>query len=209
MQQHFAPQVKGTLEVVSDLETFFRDALASSLKQQHLSIRGHTTDYLVNMLTVFSKTEAFFEPTEEGLGLKTLAEMLGETLQAENDAERNAILQRLGDISLFVAGFLSRGFERRVVDVDYHIAMGGNAYGSLANRQPPSRGALAQVFGELAAKFQPLVDVLNEISDAAYTYSPRDILRLYELWLKTGSRRARNLLRRLGVEAAPVGLQVQ
>ena len=33
-----------------------------------------------------------------------------------------------------------------------------------------------------------------------------DVLRLYELWLKTGSPRARQLLRGLGIEATPVAL---
>jgi hypothetical protein len=32
------------------------------------------------------------------------------------------------------------------------------------------------------------------------------VLRLYELWLKTGSPRARGLLRKLGIEATPVAL---
>jgi hypothetical protein len=56
------------------------------------------------------------------------------------------------------------------------------------------------VFAELAAKFQPLVDALNELSECSYRHSNADLLRLYELWLKTGSRRARELLRGLGVE---------
>ena len=65
---------------------------------------------------------------------------------------------------------------------------------------------LAAVYGELAAKFQPLVDALGEISDVARTYSQNDVLRLYEIWLRTGSARARGLLSQLGIEAAPVGL---
>jgi hypothetical protein len=32
------------------------------------------------------------------------------------------------------------------------------------------------------------------------------VLRLYELWLKTGSPRARRLLRGLGIEATPVAI---
>jgi hypothetical protein len=36
----------------------------------------------------------------------------------------------------------------------------------------------------------------------AHTHTDRDILRLYEIWLKTGSRRAQALLRKLGVEPA-------
>ena len=73
---------------------------------------------------------------------------------------------------------------------------------SLIRRLPSQGHALAGVFGELAAKFQLLVDALNEVSEMAYTHTDRDILRLYEIWLKTGSRRAQALLRKLGVEPA-------
>ena len=69
------------------------------------------------------------------------------------------------------------------------------------------RRALCSVFGELARKFQPVVDALGEISDSARVWSEKDVLRLYELWLKTGSRRAQGLLRQLGVAPAPVSLR--
>jgi len=108
-----------------------------------------------------------------------------------------------------VAGFLSHGFARRLVDVDYHIAMGGRAYGTLADTcGPGARGrALAGVFSELAAKFNRLVDALNDVSEMSWRQSDRDVLRLYEVWLKTGSPRAHGLLREFGVSPAvvPVG----
>ena len=47
-------------------------------------------------------------------------------------AERERGLQRLGDVSLFVAGFFAHSFARKLIDIDYHIAMGGQAYGTLA-----------------------------------------------------------------------------
>jgi hypothetical protein len=37
-------------------------------------------------------------------------------------------------------------------------------------------------------------------------WSSKDILRLYELWLKTGSRRAQGLLQQLGVQPSPTSL---
>ena len=37
---------------------------------------------------------------------------------------------------------------------------------------------------------------------ASWVASDSDRLRLYELWLKTGSERSRNLLRKLGLEPA-------
>ena len=134
--------------------------------------------------------------------LKPLAMMLGEALEAPTTEARFRGLQRLGDVSLFIAGFFSAGFARKLVDIDYHIAMGGQAYGTLAESCPPARArTLRQVFAELAAKFQPMVDALNEISESSYQHSDQDRLRLYELWVKTGSERSRQLLRKLGARA--------
>jgi hypothetical protein len=50
--------------------------------------------------------------------------------------------------------------------------------------------ALAGVFAEIAAKFQRLVDALNDVSEMSWRSRDRDVLRLYEVWLTTGSPRA-------------------
>jgi hypothetical protein len=193
---------------VTNLGEFFRDALHGALAAQRIAVEEDTEHYVVNMLTLFARAERLHDSTTEGRGLKPLVQMFSEALEAATAAERDLALQRLGDISLFMAGFFARGFARRLVDVDYHIAMGGGAYGALAHSlERGRRRAAAQVFAELAAKFQLLVDALGEISDAAYVYTQRDVLRLYEIWLKTGSVRARRLLRRLGIEAAPIALR--
>ncbi len=134
--------------------------------------------------------------------------MLAHAADARSPAERDATLQRLGDVSLFVAGFFAHGFERRLVDVDYHVAMGGRAYSTLASANVSGpRRALNGVFGELARKFQSVVDAIGEISDSARVWSSKDVLRLYELWLKTGSPRAQGLLQQLGVAPVPVSLR--
>ena len=198
----------GGVVAVANLVEFFRDALRGALADQHVAVEEQTEHYIVNMLTLFARADGLYESTSDELRLKPLVQMFSEALQAATVAERELALQRLGDVTLFMAGFFARSFAHRLVDVDYHIAMGGQAYGTLARSlERGRRRALAQVFAELAAKFQPLVDALGEISDAAYVYTQRDILRLYEIWLKTGSVRARGLLRRLGVEAAPVALR--
>jgi len=41
--------------------------------------------------------------------------------------------------------------------------------------------------------------VLNEVRDGARNDSDIDLLRTYDIWLKTGSRRAEILLRQQGV----------
>lgn len=189
---------------VGNLQEFFRDSLHEAMAHQKLAVDDHTEHYIVNLLTLFSRADALYESSAERVGLKPLVMMLSEALDAPTRAERNRGLQRLGDVSLFIAGFFAGSFARKLIDIDYHIEMGGRAYASLAELLSRGRGqALAGVFAELAAKFQRLVDALNEVSEMAHTHTDRDILRLYEVWMKTGSRRAQELLRRLGVEPTP------
>jgi hypothetical protein len=202
-----------TIQPVASLKEFFRDALHDALSHQRVAVEDQTEHYVVNLLTLFSNTDALYErqPDEaaQRSGLKPLAMMLGEALEAPTHEARCRGLQRLGDVSLFIAGFFSAGFARKLVDVDYHIAMGGRAYGTLAESCTPARGrTLREVFAELATKFVPVVDALNEISESSYQHSDRDRLRLYELWVKTGSERSRRLLRKLGIEPAPAARSV-
>jgi hypothetical protein len=201
-----------SIQPVVNLKEFFRDALHDALSHQNVAVEDQTEHYVVNLLTLFSDADALYERNSDGQPrsrLKPLALMLGEALDAPTSEAKFRGLQRLGDVSLFIAGFFSAGFARKLVDIDYHIAMGGRAYGTLADNCTPARArTLRQVFAELAAKFTPMVDALNEISECSYRHSDQDRLRLYELWVKTGSERSRSLLRKLGVEPAPAARSV-
>ena len=197
----------GSLVAVSSLREFFRDAFHAASEHQRLEIDEQAEQYVVNLLTSFSRAEALYERTPEGLRIKPLAHMLNDALEAPTAHARQRSLQRLGDVSLFIAGFFARSFARRLVDIDYHIAMGGNAYSSLADtmqRSTSGRG-IAAIYAQLAQKFQRLVDALNEVSDMSYQYTDADILRLYEIWMKTGSARAHGLLNKLGVQPVKQG----
>jgi hypothetical protein len=200
----------GTVTPVTNLVEFFRDGFAKALARQHVSLDEHTSHYVVSLLALYARTEVSHRDMRPGQRWVSLSALLAQASAAASAAEREALLQRLGDISLFVAGFFAHGFERRLVDMDYHIAMGGRAYGTLA-AAPISgpRRTLCGVFGELARKFQPVVDAIGEISDSARVWAPNDVLRLYELWLKTGSQRAQGLLRRLGVAPVPASLEMK
>ena len=61
---------------------------------------------------------------------------------------------------------------------------------------------MANLFAELARKFQCLVDVLQDVAEMSHVHNDQDVLRLYEIWIKTGSPRAYGILKQLGV--APV-----
>jgi hypothetical protein len=196
----------GTVVAVPNLREFFHDSVQKALRNQRVDVDDQTEHYVVNVLTMFARSEELFDQTSEGVRLKPLAHMLADAAAAQSAQQRDESLRRLGDVSLFVAGFFAQSFARKLVDVDYHIAMGGRAYGTLAENMRGSRGqAYAALFMELAAKFQRLVDVLNDVAEMAYTHTDKDILRLYEIWLKTGSPRAYSILQRLGVAPVQAG----
>ena len=190
------------VRAVGSLQEFFRSAVAGAMSKHGLQASDLTAYYVVNVMTVFSRSEQLFDEPGGRFGVKPVALMLAEAREAARPELRNCALQRIGDVSLFLAGFFSESLARRLVDVDYYIRMGGSAYGSLAEHvRGSARGHdFGAVFGELAAKFQAFVDVLNEIRDEAGGLGHPGILRLYELWLRTGSARAARLLREAGIE---------
>jgi len=186
---------------VRDLRDFFRESMNSAIASQGVDVDEHATHYVVNLLTLFSRSDELYESHGEIYGLKPLALMLADAAEASSAVERNASLQRIGDVALFIAGFFADSLQYRLVDLDYYIHMGGTAYGSLSDEiRGTTRGrALADVYRELAYKFQIFVDLLNEIRDGVRHSSDIDLLRTYEVWLRTGSRRAARLLRQHGV----------
>src|SRR5687767_4285168 len=201
MEEHEAPK---PLVAVTNLREFFHDSVQAALRKQRVAVDDHTEHYVVNILTMFARSEELYESTAEGVRLKPLAHMLADASVASSPQQRDETLRRLGDVSLFVAGFFAQSFARKLVDIDYHIAMGGRAYGTLADALARTRSrVLGQVFAELSEKFQPMVDALNDISETSYQHSDKDILRLYEVWLKTGSKRSFDILKRLGVDPTP------
>ena len=110
--------------------------------------------------------------------------------------ERRARLRNVGDFSLFVSGFYSDSLRRSAVDVDYYVSMGEYAYSALARRE---EDAFGEVYAELGRKFVPFMDVLSDISEHTGSTSGRDVLRLYERWLRTGSRRVGEQLASRGI----------
>ena len=183
-----------------DLRGHFHEAVNSAVANQQLDLSEHSRSYLVNLMSTFVDTNALFAAGEEGTFLKPLAEIYAEAHTATSTNDRVRALRRLGDVALFVAGVLSDCLKRRIVDVDYYVSMGGGAYGWLAIRCDDGVTAFSgDVFGELSTNFVACMDVLAEAAEAGRARSDRDILRLYELWMRTGSERSATQLEALGI----------
>lgn len=186
---------------VQDLRDYFRNSVDTAINKQGVAVDPHAAHYVVNLLTLYSRSDELYEEHGDTCGLRPLAMMMADACDARSPAARNVSLQRLGDVALFIAGFFADGLANKVVDLDYYISMGGSAYGSLSDEMSGStRGKVfADIYRELAEKFQIVVDVLHEVRDGARQESDLDLLRTYEIWLKTGSQRAAGLLRKNGV----------
>jgi hypothetical protein len=189
--------------LVMSLPEFFRGAIQESASKYKLTLSEHTQCYLVHLLANFARTEALLEESEGELKRPTLTFLLARALDAATVRDRERGFQRLGDFALFMVGCSAHSFSRKLIDVDYCIAMGGNAYSALAgSARSPGLKDIRPVFAELALKFVPVMDTLNHISETARAARTEDLLRYYEIWLKTGSRRAYGKLVESGL--APV-----
>lgn len=191
----------GRVIPVPNLRDYFRRSVDQAIAGQGVTIDPHAAHYVVNIMTLFSRSEHLYEDDGDHYGIRPLALMLADAADAPSQEQRTQTLQRIGDVALFVSGFFSDSLASHAVDVDYYMHMGESAYGSLAEEvRGTFRGnAFADIFLELALKFRVLIDILNEVRDGAGEGSDRDLLRLYELWRRTGSRRAMKLLRAHGV----------
>lgn len=185
---------------VKNLRDYFQQSVADSLRRNDIRVDDLTSGYVVDLLTLYARSEQLFEPGTDGPALRPLATVLADAVDSST-VERNRALRRVGDQSLFVAGFLGDYLRTRIVDLDYYVSMGGSAYAALSRAaRPSSRGiALAHVFAELAEKFAEFVDVLSDLRSEGRA-DDEDLLRLYETWVRTGSRRAARLLRSRGIE---------
>lgn len=160
---------------------YFRGLVEAALAHQRVDAGELTACYVVNMLAGFTHVDG----PQGQIDSEPLALGLARAIEQGGSAQR-AAFRRVGDLSLFVSGFFSDSLKRKLVDLDYYIALGGFAYGALSRNDDDS---FSPVFGELANKFVAFVDVLSEVSEQSAGASNIDLLRLYEKWLRTGSRR--------------------
>jgi hypothetical protein len=170
---------------------FFKELVDGALAHQGLAANELTSFYVVQLLANFIQRRASGDEDDTA----PLALRLAQALEGGGTRQRTT-LKQIGDLSLFVSGFFSDSLNRKIVDVDYYVSIGGCAYTALSRYETDT---FSTVFAELAQKFVGFVDVLSEVSERTSCASNADVLRLYERWLRTGSRRSGQLLIERGV----------
>ncbi len=185
----------------TSLQEYFQTSMSDALENQNVKAAADTIHYVVSLLTSFSRAEKLFEYTPDGVMIRPLALLYADAVEGTTIDERNRALRRLGDVALFISGVFSQSLNRCVVDIDYYVSMGGCAYSYLSDAiRSTNRGrAMSGIYDELATKFVAFVDVLGEVSEGGNCNNDTDVLRQYEIWLRTGSARAADRLRAVGI----------
>jgi hypothetical protein len=169
---------------------YFKELVDGAIAHQGLAAQELTAFYVVQLLASFMQRPAGDATDDAPLALRLAAAL------ERGGMEQRANLKKIGDVSLFISGFFSDSLNRKLVDVDYYASIGGCAYHALSRWETDT---FSPVFAELGEKFIGFVDVLSEVSERTSCGSNSDVLRLYEKWLKTGSRRSGQLLIEKGV----------
>ncbi|HET7292776.1 MAG TPA: hypothetical protein VFM88_10145 [Vicinamibacteria bacterium] len=174
---------------------FFRERLGRALEHQRVSTSAFTEFYLVNLLSAAVRGDLVPGP-EPGFDETPLALLYARAMEAARH-ERARLLRLLGDSALFVSGFFAESLDRKLADAAYYRTLGGRAYARLSSEETLPFGP--NVFGELGERFGQFADVLSEVSEATRLSRPVALLKLYERWVVTRSRRAALLLVEQGI----------
>ena len=182
-----------SIVATDSITSYFHEVVLEAIKARHVEATDGATTYLVGLLSDYARPD----PRAGEALARPLAFLLNEAMQTPSPAERFDKLRVLGDGVLYSCGFFGDHFEARGVDQGYIIGIGTTAYGAAAaiihvpgsdHHQPPGRRI--DIYRELADNFRAFVGVLAEIADRtimAGVQGSRDLVRMYERWLKTGS----------------------
>lgn len=189
---------KPDLTWVAKPEEYFQQLVSQTIGARKVSTLPEAEFYLVNLLNQFITTDQLYGRDSGGNAREQpLAMLLKDALEESTPQLQTRLFRQVGDISLYVGGFFQDSLNRKLVDVDYYIDVGGTAYRQVAARV--DENAARAMYEELSAKFAMFVDVLAEISDKTAQKSEKDILRFYELWVRTRSERAAKALQEAGI----------
>lgn len=174
---------RSALAVEGSLEAFFFVQVGDAQTRTGAVLPREVEAYVVHLLADCAR-----RPPQAGRRSGPLALQYLSARAAAGSARAHA-LRQVGDRALFIAGVVPHSLDRGAVDIRYVRSLGSDAYRQISD----GHGALA-VFHSLAERFSAAAEVISEATDPRGE-ADRDLLGLYERWLKHGEARdARRLV---------------
>ena len=193
-----------TKSVLISSEGYFAEIVEDACAKRKVMAPKAAQEYLVKMLEHYLDARNLFEfEVDETTGRKNEYSLAELYLIANQSAlpEKQGLLKKLGDRSLYISGFFGDSLTRKIVDIDYYVEMGGAAYAGLADCV--REDTVAQVYKIFSQRFFDFVEVLTYISQQTMIQNDENVLRLYERYMKTGSNLAKDKLLEMGVLTVP------
>jgi hypothetical protein len=177
------------IEIFNKSDAFFKEALDEAVKNNRVEISELATFYLLNLLVRGCRTP---DP----------ASYMGKQTVAEEYAKE--MFRDAGDHALLIAGVWWESLIRKVVKTDYFIGLGAKAY--KRESECTSNDDLSDMFEELSIEFGRLSGVLTKAIGHFINarLSNRDVLRIYEKWLRTRKPELLEELLSLGINPAVI-----
>jgi hypothetical protein len=190
-------------------QSFFHERISKAAHQLKVQLDHDVEFYLVNLLTEFINPSQLNESFETDILSTPLVHLLQKILESPEN-KQPIMYRRLGDTSLYIAGYFQDYFNGKAFDISYFMMMGASAYQHAATMlKSTSRGTQqTQTLNAIAHNFVQVVDVVAQASDLP-GLSPKDtdILHIYDRWNKCGSERLRTILLEHGIMPVQVPLK--
>jgi hypothetical protein len=185
---------------------FFHQQIRNAVSNQQILVSEDLCYYMGNLLCEFISLPSL--TIDDQMSTTVLDEPLAFIWKQATEAPPSKsikIYKRVGDTSLFMAGFFQDFFNRKCFDSTYFITLGSSAYSRLAYlvHERNNEAHLSEIYDSLSTKLPQLVDVLAEVSEQPGNVKPTNVLAIYDRWARTGSGRLRQTLVDLGITPIP------
>jgi hypothetical protein len=178
----------------SSLVAYFKQRLAHFAEQLRPPPHDDTCWYIGSLLDRLGRSDQLFSYDHREVGLRPLALLYGDALEAHTARDRCLILRQLGDMALFLGALFPERFTSRGIQKDYVIGMGGGAtiiWRGMHNRH---------IFAELASSFARMLELVANACSRRESVSANDLLALYQRWRETRDPLAASQLQALGID---------
>ena len=179
---------------------YFREMVNSAVENLHVQADEEVIFYIVNLLSEFLTVDNLYTDIDPNADEEPLTLLLEKALNSDQN-EQIQRFKHLGDFSLFISGFFSDSLYKRLVSLNYYKIIGCTSYNQLATimKSKVQSNTFWELYYELAENFSVFVDILSEVSDKSFSHTNKDILKVYERWLKTKSLRDEKILKKEGI----------
>lgn len=189
------------IEVRATVTEFFYERVRNAVQKQKASLSEISEWYAVNLLSRYAAPYGANDAANDFDLEKVPVCILYYELMKQSLPEKIKGYKAIGDFSLFISGFFSDSLMQKLFDIDYYMAFGIRSYSTLAYIYETEcwDKTKTKLFTELTREFKIVVDILADVRDRTDIENQGGLLRLYERWIKTKSRRDEALLRAQGI----------